>query len=697
MKLMKNGLNKLSWKDGNIFERVTKLKGSLEDVQAEVDKYPHNEEIKAKSCKILSEYYEALKDENDLLMQKAKIEWLNDGDRNTAFFHKIIKGRMHKGRIVSVCNEKGERFENDQVAGQFVKHFEQFLGKKDEVIEMPKDRIIFPDKLKIEEIDMMSRDVSDVEVENAMFDIEDSKAPGPDGFTARFYKSAWCIIGKDVCHAVKEFFQKGKLLGEINATLITLVPKVPNPDKVSEFRPIACCNVLYKCISKIITNRLKGVLGNLVHESQSGRQITDNILFAQELFKGFPDKMVKWIMVYVSTVKFTININGERVGYFSGGRGLRQGDPMSLYLFTLVMEAFNLIMRKNIKDTTEFKFHHGCQKLGITHLCFADDLLVFCHGDHKSVNVIKKALEEFSSYSGLKANMGKSTVFFGGLSSTEQNNILSIVPFAIGKLPVRYLGVPLLTKKITATDYGMSINTWYDNWCSIGPIYDIVTSREIYEAGLNIDTTISELVNKYEGNWPEGWNIEYPILNQTGMIRRQDGEKDKAVWEDRNGKESIFSIRQVWKDITFDETRVDWYKIVWFVKNIPRHAFVLWMAVQNKLSTQDRIAAWKTNEKMECVFCKECLDSMEHLFFQCNYTKHVWKEAQKLLNVWLSFSWNEIIGELKRLSNNKNIWSIVRRLVFGAAMKIVGFEVKESRAVEEVEERWNIKIQKIKE
>ncbi|GKE38503.1 hypothetical protein Tco_1461908 [Tanacetum coccineum] len=132
---------------------------------------------------------------------------------------------------------------------------------------------------------------------------------------------------------------------------------------------------------------------------------------------------------------------------------------------------------------------------------------------------------------------------------------------------------------------------------------------------------------------------------------------------------------------------------------------------------------------MECVFCKECLDSVEHLFFQCNYTKHVWKEAQKLLNVGLSFSWNEIIGELKRLPNNKNIWSIVRRLVFGAAvyytwqernsrvfkgekrdekvllqiiketvqMKIVGFEVKESRAVEEVEERWNIKIQKRKE
>ncbi|GJX50220.1 hypothetical protein Tco_0277065 [Tanacetum coccineum] len=72
---------------------------------------------------VLKEYYDAIRDENNLLMQKAKIEWLKDGDRNTEFFHKIIKGRMHKGRIMTICNEKRERFENEKVAEQFVKHF----------------------------------------------------------------------------------------------------------------------------------------------------------------------------------------------------------------------------------------------------------------------------------------------------------------------------------------------------------------------------------------------------------------------------------------------------------------------------------------------------------------------------------------------------------------------------------------------
>lgn len=278
----------------------------------------------------------------------------------------------------------------------------------------------------------------------------------------------------------------------MNATLISLVPKIQTPNKVSDFRPIACCNVLYKCISKIITNRVKEVLGKLVNENQSafiaGRRITDNILLAQELLRGynrkqkikkcalkidlqkacdtldwkflksvleqfgFHSKMVSWIMTCVTTTKFTLNVNGERIGYFNGGRGLRQGDPISPYLFTMSMEIFNLLMRKNINNAKKFKYHHGCKKLKITHLGFADDLIVFSHGDIKSVKVIKETLEEFSNLSGLKVNMQKSTIFFGGLSKPEQESIVQVLPFTIGKLPVRYLGVPMITKKLSISD-----------------------------------------------------------------------------------------------------------------------------------------------------------------------------------------------------------------------------------------------------
>ena len=90
-----------------------------------------------------------------------------------------------------------------------------------------------------------------------MFSIDDSKAPGPNGFSSRFFKAAWSIIGSDVSAAVVSFFNLGSLLREINCTIIALVPKVPNPGSMHDYRPISCCNTIYKCISKIITVRIK--------------------------------------------------------------------------------------------------------------------------------------------------------------------------------------------------------------------------------------------------------------------------------------------------------------------------------------------------------------------------------------------------------------------------------------------------------
>ncbi|GKA50713.1 RNA-directed DNA polymerase, eukaryota, reverse transcriptase zinc-binding domain protein [Tanacetum coccineum] len=257
-------------------------------------KNPFDDTIKKQSCEVLREYTEAARDEENLMIQKAKVDWLKGGDRNTDFFHKIIKGSIHKGRVMSICDENGMRYENEKVAEQFEKHFKKFLGTKDEVCAFPNGCIVVNNKLNSDEAMRMARPINDKEIRDAMFVINDSKAPSPDGFTAKFFKATWKIIGKDKCMAVRDFFLTGKLLGEVNVTLISLVLKIPTLGKVSDFRPIACYNVLYKCISKIMTNRIKEVLGKIVNENQSafiaGRQITDNILLAQELFRGYNRK-----------------------------------------------------------------------------------------------------------------------------------------------------------------------------------------------------------------------------------------------------------------------------------------------------------------------------------------------------------------------------------------------------------------------
>ncbi|GKC89296.1 RNA-directed DNA polymerase, eukaryota, reverse transcriptase zinc-binding domain protein [Tanacetum coccineum] len=221
-----------------------------------------------------------------------------------------------------------------------------------------------------------------------------------------------------------------------------------------------------------------------------GRNIQDNIMLTQEIMKGynrkggpkrvaikidlqkaydtinwkflkctlkefgFHVKMVHWIMECVSTAGFTLNVNGKRIGYFKGGRGIRQGDPISLYLFTLIMEMFSLMLQRQIERGPSFQYHYGCKQLKLLHICFADDLLVMCHGDTNYIRVIKKSLNEFSECSRLMPNNAKSTIFFRSLNVEVKQEILNVLPFEAGKLPMRYLGVPLISKRLSVKDCG---------------------------------------------------------------------------------------------------------------------------------------------------------------------------------------------------------------------------------------------------
>ncbi|GJT26554.1 integrase, catalytic region, zinc finger, CCHC-type containing protein [Tanacetum coccineum] len=133
-------------------------------------------------------------------------------------------------------------------------------------------------------------------------------------------------------------------------------------------------------------------------------------------------------------------------------RGLRQGDPMSPYLFTLVMEVLTLMLNRRARDSNSFTYHRYCSKLNIINLCFADDLFLFAHGDANSARVIMDSLEEFKNASGLTPSLPKSTAYFCNVLNYVKLDILSILPFDEGKLPVKYLGVPLVPSRLLYRD-----------------------------------------------------------------------------------------------------------------------------------------------------------------------------------------------------------------------------------------------------
>lgn len=140
----------------------------------------------------------------------------------------------------------------------------------------------------------MIKPVTKEEIIQALNDLPADKAPEGDGFPVEFFKANWDVVGDDVITTILQFFETGKILKEINNTTITLVPKVPNPTHVKEFRPIACCTTLYKLIAKVITVRLKQVVDKIVGPAQSafieGRNILDNVIVAHELVKCYNRK-----------------------------------------------------------------------------------------------------------------------------------------------------------------------------------------------------------------------------------------------------------------------------------------------------------------------------------------------------------------------------------------------------------------------
>jgi len=146
-------------------------------------------------------------------------------------------------------------------------------------------------KLSLQASQWLSREVRNEEIKVALFHMNLDKAPGLDGYNAFFFQKNRHIVWDDTCAAAKHFFNKGRMLSEVNNTFVTLVPKTANASQLSDFRPILCCNTIYKVISNVLATRLQQVIGELISPNQTaflkGRRISDASLLAHEHVRDF--------------------------------------------------------------------------------------------------------------------------------------------------------------------------------------------------------------------------------------------------------------------------------------------------------------------------------------------------------------------------------------------------------------------------
>lgn len=401
----------------------------------------------------------------------------------------------------------------------------------------------------------------------ALQGIGDLKSPDLDGYNANFFKSCWGIVKNDVIDAVKEFFENDRLFLPFNRTLVTLIPKSEDAKSVRDYRPIAGCSTFYKIISKILTARLGSMMPSVISKAHAafvpGQNIHNHILQAYELIKGYsrrggtprimmqldlqkaydmvdwtaletimkelglPGKFITWIMNIVTTVSYVFNINGEISNDMFARRGIRQGDPISPLLFVFIMEYFNRLMEQ-LQLNPNFNHHAKCEKLGITHLTFADDVLLFYKGDTVSMEMMIRTVTEFSNTTGLVINPTKCRIYFSGINSVDKASFQSVAPFCEGQLPFRYLGVPLTDKKLNIKYYLPLIDkvlARVNHW----------TSRLLTAAGRLqlVRCTISAVVQF----WMQCLPLPKSVINKIDSICRRfvwsggtEGKKNPVAW-----------------------------------------------------------------------------------------------------------------------------------------------------------------------
>jgi hypothetical protein len=167
---------------------------------------------------------------------------------------------------------------------------------------------------------------------------------------------------------------------------------------------------------------------------------------------GFPAHFVLLVMQCISSASYSVAVNGDIHGFFPGKSGVRQGDPLSPYIFICCMEYFSRMLSL-ASQQDGFSYHPKCAAQGITHLAFADDVLLLSRGDLSSVSCFLQQLTLFSQTSGLHINPQKSFIFFGGVGSVQKHSILSATGFSEGQFPFTYLGVPLSPHRLLASQF----------------------------------------------------------------------------------------------------------------------------------------------------------------------------------------------------------------------------------------------------
>ncbi|XP_060210552.1 uncharacterized protein LOC132637489 [Lycium barbarum] len=355
-----------------------------------------------------------------------------EGDRNTRYFHSIMNGRRNRLQIIRILNQQGVWIEGESLLAEEACRFyqQQFSQEVD-----PLDFKLLQHVPSMVDQDTNNQLVSMLtleEVKKAVFELSADSAGGPDGMIGIFYQVCWDIVGADVYNLVKEFFDGQTLPKSVTHTNLVLLPKKNNIETFADMRPISLIN---KVISRVVQDKLEGILPLLISPNQSGfvkgRCIIENVLLTQEVVTdirltgkpanvvlkldmakaydrvswsylirvlrkmGFVEIFIDMVWRLIANNWYSILLNGQAHGFFHSTRGVKQGDPLSPALFILYAEVLSRALNSLFENNDFRSYGMAKWSANLNHLAYAYDTIIFSSTDARSLELIMEVLHAY--------------------------------------------------------------------------------------------------------------------------------------------------------------------------------------------------------------------------------------------------------------------------------------------------------------
>ena len=411
-----------------------------------------------------------------------------DWDENSRFFHAAASGRRRHNTIACLEVDGLAATSHDAKSSILHDFYLNLLGSSCTTVWHFDLQDLYPN------LDLSSAPLSEpftlTEITHALFAMDTRSSPGPDGFGPSFYRKFWPSLCHEVQQLFNSFFDGSLNMDGLNRALLVLIPKKEGVRTADGFRPISLQNCPMKLFSKVMVNRLKPFIPLIVDADQTGfvhgRSIAENFVYAADLLsccskrkvptavlkldfkkafdsvewssldkilcaRGFDERWRLWVSNILSSGKTSVLLNGVPGRWITCRRGLRQGDPLSPYLFIIVADVLQKLISKASRAGD--LCHPVDPSLPCPVLQYADDTLILTRGDVGSMQTLKQILENFSLATGLTINFHKSTFIPMNVPPDVASAMANVLGCTLSSFPQTYLGLPLSPKKLRPADY----------------------------------------------------------------------------------------------------------------------------------------------------------------------------------------------------------------------------------------------------